>query len=247
MNRKFAAIILAAGKGKRMNATSVNKVVYPIAGKPMILHSVELLEKVNINPIIIVVGFAKESVQEVLINKNVLFTEQEEQLGTAHALECGLKELPSDITDVLVIQGDDSAFYTKDIIQKLINRQVESNAAVTLLTLFVKNPEGLGRIVRDESGKITGIVEEKDATSVQREIHEINPACYVFSVDFLRQFLPTIEKSSVTGEYYLTSLLDIALQNNKKIETIQEDEAVWRGINTPDELEEAEKLFLSKN
>ncbi len=247
MREHIGAIIMAAGKGKRMKAKDINKVAVSLADKPMILHSILLLESLQLQNIVVVVGFAKESVMKALSGTSVLFAEQRKRLGTAHAVFCGLKKLPPSITDVLVLGGDDSAFYSKEILNKLIDTHFNSSAAVTFLTIEKDDPTGLGRVVRDLGGKVTAIVEEKDATLEQRQIHEINPACYVFSRTFLSKYLAKVEKSPVTGEYYLTSLIDTAMKHNQKIATVQGGKLSWQGVNTKEELEEAEKLFTSLN
>lgn len=241
-SNNLGAIILAAGKGKRMNSKSINKVVLPLAEKPMIVHAVSLLDKAGIKEIVVVVGFAKKSVMSVLGNE-VIFAEQKKRLGTGHATLCGLKKLPKDVNDVLVINGDDSAFYPQSLIKDLIKAHLSFGAAITFLTIDKENPLGLGRIIRDKEGKVIAIVEEKDATTNQRKIKEINPGCYIFKVDFLRKYLKQVEKSKVTGEYYLTSIMDLGIKNNEKIETLKGGSLVWRGVNTKDELLEAEKLF----
>jgi bifunctional UDP-N-acetylglucosamine pyrophosphorylase/glucosamine-1-phosphate N-acetyltransferase len=242
----LGAIILAAGKGKRMESTVVNKVALQLADKPMIVHAINLLEDVSIKQIVVVVGFAKKSVMDILGNK-VIFAEQSKRLGTAHAVIVGLKKMPDDVSDILIINGDDSAFYTRQTIQKLIDLHFNSKACLTLLTLEKENPLGLGRIVRDHKGKIVAVVEEKDATGIQRKIKEINPACYVFKTEFLSKYLDKVKKSGVTGEYYLTSLIGIGIENNQIIETFKGGDLPWRGVNTKDELAEAEKIFLGKN
>lgn len=241
--KKIAAIILAAGKGKRMNTRQMNKVVFSLGDKQMILHTVDRLKELLINPIIVVVGFAKESVMKVLDGR-VVFAEQSKRLGTAHAVLCALRKVPRNINTVLVLNGDDSAFYTSDVIKKLIKTHWEENAALSFLTIAVNNPVGLGRVIRSNNGKVIGIVEEKDATQAQRKIIEINPACYVFEVEFLKKYLGKVKKSPVSGEYYLTSLIDIAIKNNKKLETVKAGKIAWRGVNTPEELKEAQRLFL---
>lgn len=241
--KNLGAIILAAGKGKRMNSKSVNKVALHLADKPMIVHTVSLLEKVGIKEIVVVVGYAKKSVMNVLGSK-VIFAEQRKRLGTGHAALCGLKKLPKNVDDVLVINGDDSAFYPQGLIKNLIKTHSLSNAAITFLTIEKDNPFSLGRIVRNNSGQVVAIVEEKDATQTQRKIKEINPGCYILKVKFLRKYLKKIEKSKITGEYYLTSIIDLGIKNNEKTETLKGGSIAWRGVNTKDELQEAEKLFL---
>lgn len=240
--KKIAAIILAAGEGERMNSKKTNKVVVILGNKQMILHVVDRLKELLISPIIVVVGFAKESVEKVLEGR-VIFAEQSERLGTAHAVMCALKKLPQDIQTVLVLGGDDSAFYTEDVLKKLIEAHQKNNAALSFLTIAVDNPAGLGRVIRDGNGEVVEVVEEKDSIDEQREIKEINPGCYIFEVSFLRQYLEKVKKSPITGEYYLTSLIDIAIKNKEKLIAVPSGKIIWRGINTPQELKEAEKLF----
>lgn len=244
-NRTLGAIILAAGRGKRMNAKGMNKVTFQLANKPLVKHSIDLLEHMDFGSIVVVVGFAKESVKEVLKNDtHIIFAEQTKRLGTAHAVATGFKKIPDAVTDVLVINGDDSAFYTKEVISQLAAKHIDENAAVTFLTVKLPNPFGLGRVVRRANGQVTSIVEEKDATEKQREIQEINAACYFFSTKFLKKYLKKIEKSKVTGEYYIVSLIELAAKQGEVIETIQV-EIPWRGVNTPEELQEAERLYQS--
>src|SRR5207248_2958048 len=109
----------------------------------------------------------------------------------------------------------------------------------TFATTNLTNPRGMGRIVRDEKGKVVAIVEEKDATEEQKKISEVNAACYMFNTDFLKKYLPQMEKSAVSGEYYLTKLIQIAHSHNQPVETVAA-EGKWKGINTPEDLREAE-------
>lgn len=237
------AIVLAAGKGSRMKSKDSNKVTLPLADKPMIVHTVSLLEEVHVSPIVIVVGFAKKSVMNILGEK-VLFAEQTKRLGTAHAALRGLLKMPEDVENILVLYGDDSAFYKARTIENLLTKHLSSGASLTFLTIEKDNPYGLGRVVRDTSGKLVKIVEEKDATDKERAITEINPACYIFKRSFLKKYLPRVKKSSVTGEYYLTHLIDMAIDKGEKVETVQGGAMTWRGVNTQEELEEASKMFI---
>ncbi len=243
---KIGGVILAAGMGSRMNSTTTNKVALPLAGKPMIVHGLDLLERLNVDPVVIVVGFAKESVMKA-ITKKVIYAEQIERLGTAHAVQTAITELPEGIENIIVIQGDDSAFYKEEALRKMIDLHLSNENALTFLTIELSDPVGLGRVVRDESGVILKIVEEKDATEEEKKIKEINPACYVFSVSFLRKYLPQVKKSDITGEYYLVNLIELAQINNEKFEAVKNGPIAWRGVNTPDELREAENLYQEVN
>ncbi|HRN96354.1 MAG TPA: sugar phosphate nucleotidyltransferase [Candidatus Levybacteria bacterium] len=238
------AVILAAGKGTRMNSQSTNKVAMKVAGVPMLVRTVQNLQQSGINNICIVVGFAKESVMN-LFDNSVHFAQQGEQLGTGHAAKVGVDSLPENTTDIIVLYGDDSYIYTPDIYKKLLTIHQTQKADLSFITLTVDNPTGLGRIVRDSTGNVIGIVEEKDATDEQKKITEINPACYIFSYSFFKEYIDTVPKSPVTGEYYLTSLIEIAVQEHARIETYTVTGINWRGINTPEELQQADTLMQS--
>lgn len=241
-----AAIILAAGKGTRMKMDTSNKVTAPLGSKPIILHIVDFMHKLSIHTIVVVVGFAKESVMSALSGHKIIFAEQVEQKGTGHALACAVEKLPHEITDVFVVYGDDGVIYnTKHlgVMEKLFETQFSENSAITFLTIEQENPYGLGRIIRDKFGNVQAIVEEKDASDAERQITEINPGSFVFNVEFLKKYLPMVETSPTTGEYYLTSLIDIALKHGEKVTTVRGGKLIWRGVNTQEELSEANRLF----
>jgi bifunctional UDP-N-acetylglucosamine pyrophosphorylase/glucosamine-1-phosphate N-acetyltransferase len=244
--RKLGTIILAAGQGKRMQIDGVNKVTLQLNNKPIIAHIVHFMKNMAIDEIVVVVGHAKESVIQALEKEHVIFAEQTQRLGTGHAVQVGVDALPKDVTDVLVVYGDDAVFYNNEYakaLDELFKKQLTSDTAFTFLTIEKDNPEGLGRIVRDKNDNIQAIVESKDATEEQLKITEVNPGCYVFSVDFLRKYLPQVKPSPVTGEYYLTSLIDLAIQDTLKVQTVKGGKMAWRGVNTKEELAEAERLF----
>lgn len=240
---KIGAIVLAAGKGTRLNSKIINKVMLSLCGRPMIGYTVNLLKKVKLSPIVVVVGFKKEAVGGYLQNK-VLYAWQKKRLGTAHAASCALELLPhATVEDVLIVNGDDSYLYPPKLLKKLIKTHQEKQADLTLLTIEKENPFGLGRILRNSKGKVVGIVEHKDATESQRRIKEINPQCWVFKRKFLEEFLSKVKKSQVTGEYYLTDLVKVAVKNNKRVEAVRGGRIPWRGVNTAEELKEAREMM----
>lgn len=244
MNRRrsISAIILAAGKGSRMKE-EVNKVTLLLNGKPLISYAVNLLQKMEVRPIIVVIGHAKESVKNALKDADIIFVDQKEQLGTGHAVKNAIIKVPETSTDIIILYGDDSYLYKKEILNKIINKHMMGNAMLTFLTIKVEEPAGLGRIIRDSNGNVIDIIEEKDATQEQRKINEINPNCYIFRHDFLKKYLPQIPKSPVTGEYYLPSLIKIAKENNEKIQALDGGFLPWKGINTKEDLVEARNLY----
>src|SRR3990167_9108988 len=139
-------IILAAGRGTRFNLDNKNKVILPLNGKAMILYSVDLARKVGLDPILVVVGFAKHSVID-LLKDSVLYAEQKEQLGTAHAVSIATQKISQRVENVVVVNGDDSAFYDEKLIKKLLETHFKTKAAVTFLTIKINNPKGLGRVI----------------------------------------------------------------------------------------------------
>lgn len=235
------AVILAAGKGKRINAAEKNKVVFEVAGTPMIKRTLSNLKNAGINNVVVVVGHAKNSVISVL-DVHVKVVEQKKLLGTADAVRKALVKIPQETSDILVLNGDDSFLFNKKILRKLYALHKNDKADLTLLTLEIDNPKGLGRIIRGKKGDVVRIAEEKDSTDLEKQIHEINPGCYIFDRNFLREFIGEIPKSQVTGEYYITSILEAATKNHKKLSALTLKNFKWRGVNTISELEEASKL-----
>lgn len=238
---KLAAIVLAAGSGTRFQSKDINKVTLSLAGKPIILYGISLLEKLGIEDIFVVVGFAKESVVQALADHKVTFVEQKEQLGTANAVALALEKIPPTITNVLVVNGDDP-FHKENTINKLIKVHQANGAAITFTTANLTDPTGMGRIVRDSQGKVEAIIEEKDTSDTQRRITEVNGACYIFTIDFFKKYLPRLTPSKSTEEYYLTGLVAMAANNGERVETVSV-KGKWKGINSPQDLQGAEKLL----
>lgn len=241
-----AAIILAAGKGTRLQAPpDQNKVVFPINGRPMIDYSVTTLEKHVINPIVVVVGHAAQSVKSVLGDR-VAYVTQEKLNGTASAVQCALPLIPDTCESVLVMYGDDSAFYTPQLLNHLCDVHTAHQNAVTLITITKSDPTGLGRIIRNQNGDMIAIVEEKVATPKQKEINEINTGLYCFNVSFLKSALHQVKENPISHEYYLTDVVSIAKDTNQPVEALLwPDGSIWHGVNTKDQLKAAETRMIS--
>ncbi|MEX0621741.1 MAG: sugar phosphate nucleotidyltransferase [Candidatus Woykebacteria bacterium] len=248
MGNNFAAVILAAGKGTRLaqGASSPRpKVLYEIAGKPLIAHTLRVLNKIGPNEVVIVVGHKAKDVIEA-VGVGYKFAIQKQRLGTGHAAKVGLNELSSEAEDVLIINGDDSAFYRPDTIKSLLEKHLNEQNTITFITLEPEDPTGLGRIVR-KNGELIGIVEEKVASAEQKKIREINDGAYVFNLGWLERTIKKLKKSAV-GEYYLTDLIDLALTEDKRVSTLKlSDPNEWKGVNTPAELVEADKQMRDRD
>ena len=207
----LSVVILAAGKGSRMNSNKP-KVLQTLAGKELIRHVVDTAENVGVDNIIVVTGHLHEQVEQSLSDKNVKFVYQKEQLGTGHAvLEC----LPyiNKNDKVLILYGDVPLISLE--VLKNLSKTHDSDLGV--LTAFVDNPHGLGRIVRDKFGLVQEIVEEKDATDIQRQIKEINTGIYCVNESLLAQWIPKIEANNIQKEYYLTDIVKFAKDDDVAI------------------------------
>lgn len=238
---KIYVIVLAAGKGKRMNS-SLPKVLHKISKRSMLSYTLDTLEKLDLE-IVIVVGHKKEQIYKLYGDKYI-YAEQKEPLGTGHAVLSAKPKVPKKIKAILVLMGDDSAFYKPKTLRALIEQHLKNKNAITFLSLKAQDPTGLGRIKRDKQKKILGIIEEKNATSKEKEIREINLGTYCFASDFLWKNLPKLPKNQISKEYYLTDLIALAVKNHQKIQaTPLRDPNEWKGINTRKQLQEANKLM----
>jgi bifunctional UDP-N-acetylglucosamine pyrophosphorylase/glucosamine-1-phosphate N-acetyltransferase len=230
-------VILAAGKGTRMHSDKP-KVLHNIAGKALLQHVVDTAADLNPEKIVVVYGHGGEAVPQALVQNSLQFVLQEPQLGTGHAVQQAMPKLDDDGIS-LVLYGD------VPLIQKSTLRKILADKnALSLLTQNLDNPKGYGRIVRDASGKVKSIVEEKDATDEQRQIQEINTGILAAPTKLLRVWLSKLRNENVQGEYYLTDIVAMAVADGIAIQTAQPDHA-WEvmGINSKMQLAELERQW----
>ncbi len=243
---KIVGIILAAGKGKRMNSKIINKVAYPFLKKPMIVYGVELLENL-VDKTLVVIGAFSHSVKDSLKGKKVQYVLQKHRLGTGHAVKVALRKIVKESASlVLVGMGDHMMFYKKSTIKKLIDLHLKKNAVVSFITTLYHDPNSLawGRVERDKKGRVLDIVEQKDATLKQKKIKELNSGFYCFDYRFLTSTINLISKSSTTGEYYLTDLVKIAcLLDFPVVAMPVHFRQIGIGINKFQELEKSQRLY----
>lgn len=239
----LGAIVLAAGQGKRLGSIDENKVLLKLNNKPLIGFTFDLLKKLKIENIVVVVGFAKESVMKFFKNK-VLYAVQDNADGTGDAARVGLKMMPPNVDKVLVMYGDHSFFYSPKMVKGLMDFQKKTNYPAVLITVERRDPFNYGRIIRSGKNTLSAIVEEKNANLEQKKIKEINPGFYLFDTNFLKKYLPKIKRNPVSHEYYLTDIVEIAVSDEVKIGAYKVDnENISVGVNTKEQLEEAEKLM----
>lgn len=241
-----SAVILAAGKGSRMKSATP-KIVHNLCGRPMISYSLQNLRRSRVGEIIVVVSFKKNIVAKSVCGSAKIAVQKNPKGGTANATLTAIPFLSARSKYVMVLYGDDTAFYTPQTLRRVLEKHVKSGSVLTFITLMKDNPQGLGRIIRDKRGNLVGIVEEKDATPAQRKIKEVNDGLYVFNKDWLKDNLRNISKSSVTGEYYIVDLIKMGISQGKKVTPLMlPDSDEWQGVNTPEELIVATKKMEKK-
>ncbi|MFI5251823.1 MAG: sugar phosphate nucleotidyltransferase [Bacteroidota bacterium] len=246
----LAVIILAAGKGTRMKNPEMTKVMYPLAGKPMVDYVIDLTTKILADRTLLIIGWKKEAVKEHItaLYPKVEFVEQDEQLGTGHAVRQTETTLKDYSGDVLVLSGDVPLLSLKTM-NALIGYHRTTEAYATILTADMTDPSGYGRIVRNADSSVMKIVEHKDASPKELKIQEINSGIYLFNKEKLFDSLRLLRPNNVQGEYYLTDVFENFWKNAWRVSAVKVvDPIEVMGINTLEQLETAQTVFLaSKN
>lgn len=215
------AVILAAGKGTRMKS-ELPKVLYPIAGRPILDYVLDALEGAGIDELILVVGYRQDQVRRATAERrNVRYVEQTEQLGTGHAVMCARPQLEGVDGPVFVIAGDSPMLRSESVAALLdayaSSRDKNEPVSAILGTAYKENPFGMGRILRGADGEFLGVVEEKDATDEQRKITEINMSYYVFHTPDLLDALRRLTTANAQREYYITDVPAILRAEKKRV------------------------------
>lgn len=245
-DKQLQVIILAAGKGTRMYSAKP-KVLHELAGKALVQHVVDSAKALNAAAISLVYGHGGEQVKNTLNDNSLNWCEQEQQLGTGHAVQQAVGHI-DDAANVLILYGD-VPLLSKDTLEKLL--QAKADSSLTLLTAKLANPMGYGRIVRDEnnndSAKIERIVEEKDASDTIRKINEVNSGVMVVDGDKLKKWLKAIGNDNAQGEYYLTDLIELAVKEGEIVNSyIVADHKEIEGINNKIQLADLEREYQQR-
>jgi bifunctional UDP-N-acetylglucosamine pyrophosphorylase/glucosamine-1-phosphate N-acetyltransferase len=236
-----AVVILAAGQGTRMQST-LPKVLHPLAGKPLVAFAIETARALTDARPVLVVGPEVEPVREA-VGKDAIFVEQAERRGTGHAL-LQAREVLQDQTDLVLVTYADMPLLTVETLRRLVERQRENAGPMTILTVAGDDSHGFGRVIRDESGAVTQVVEKAVATPEQLAIREYNAGVYCFDGAWLWPNADRIPPTPPKQEHYLTGIIEIAVADGLRVEAViakDGDEAL--GINTRVHLAEAERAL----
>jgi UDP-N-acetylglucosamine diphosphorylase/glucosamine-1-phosphate N-acetyltransferase len=241
------AIILAAGKGTRMKS-DLPKVLHEVCGRPMLAYVLDACRAAGCDRLLVVVGHHSEDVRRSFADdgEDIEWVLQEPQLGTGHAVMVCCDHLSRLSGPVLVLAGDGPLLRPQTLVE-LLARHRREQAACTLATSILPDPARYGRILRDEAGELTGIVEYLDADEAEREIHEVNVSIYCFDAAALRDVIARLTNDNAKGEYYLTDALGLLRSQGRKLAAVAavpcEDVL---SINTLEELRRVEQVMRAR-
>jgi UDP-N-acetylglucosamine diphosphorylase/glucosamine-1-phosphate N-acetyltransferase len=243
--QKMSAIILAAGKGKRMKS-DLAKVLHPLCGKPMLTYSVDAARALKMEKIAVIIGHQAGLVREAFKDEGLIFVEQREQLGTGHAVLQARDVFRSYDGTILILCGD-VPMLSHSTIRALLEVHILEKSVVTVLTTLLDDPSGYGRVIKEgDKGEISRIVEEKDASPAEKKIREINTGIYCVESNFLFRAVDDIGNENIQKEYYLTDIVGIAWKKGFKTRSfITANSYEVMGINSPDDLMKASKRMTT--
>jgi len=236
---KLAAVVLAGGRGTRMQS-DLPKVLHALNDKPIIFYTLETLQKLDLEKIYIVVpegsGQVKSEISETF--KNVSFVDQVQPIGTANAVQTAINALDYDIDTILVLNGDDSAFYKSSTLNSFMKSHLDSQCLISIGIIKNSGQEKLGMVLRDNQGNFLQILEHNQYIQQNIKSDENNCGLYIFNVSFLKENLDKVPLSD-RGEYYLTELFNIAASQNIPVNLYEINKDEWISINTPEDLKKA--------
>ena len=240
---KTKAVVLAAGQGTRMKSNG-SKVLHKVLGKSLVEYPIIASEQVGVKEICLIVGHKAEDVKAALGDR-VCYAMQEEQLGTGHAV-MQANDFIADADEVMILCGD-TPLITAETLNEMLHFHRENGNSATVLSTFMADPTGYGRIVRNKDGQLVKIVEQKDASEEEKLINEINGGIYTFDGKLLRYALSKLTNNNVQGEYYLTDTIEILLGEGYKVDAIatQESDDI-AGVNSRIQLAGVTKVMKQR-
>lgn len=241
--KALSIVVLAAGKGTRMKSV-LPKPLHQIGGQPMLSHVLKTARALDPAQLIVVYGHEGEKLKSYYKNEeDITWVEQKTFLGTGDAMKYAISEVLPD-SNVLVLYADTPLIDVHTL--REMSQSLGDEKGICWLTVNAHQPFGYGRIIRDATGEMTSIIEEKDADSSQKEIKEVNSGLFAASSDVLVEALPQLKDDNQQGEYYLTDVVKIAHHNNIAINTVSGDFSVIRGVNDRVQLAELESIYQDK-
>lgn len=238
----FASIVLAAGKGTRLNCVDVSKVMLEINGKPMVQYVVDTLKGIGFQKeqLCLVVGYKKEIVKEYF-KDDVIYADQNEQLGTAHATYVGMQKIGDDFEDVLVLNGDDSLFYKKETLINFMKQHNDNKCMISVLTTTIDpSDKRYGRVIKKDR-KIL-LIEKENLTEEEERETQTSTGTFCINIKWFLENFKNMEKIEGLGEYGLPTAFEQSQKQGHKVLTISlKDPREWYGINSKEELEEAKQ------
>ncbi len=249
--KNTGCVILAAGEGTRMKCKDKPKLLFDICGKSVIEFVLETVSKINFEKVYIVVGFKSDMVKQHILNsifinnnfkKRIIFVEQKKRLGSGDALKKVKKFIDRDIKYLLVLSGD-IPLISQQTMEELINEHIKSQVECSVLSVFMENPYGYGRIVRDFSKRFVDIIEETELKETQKSIKEVNAGVYVFNLPILWKAISKVKPDNKKKEYFLT---DVVKYFSSKQTVLCKNSQEVKGINTRKDLSEIEEIVRKK-
>lgn len=237
------AIILAAGQGTRIKS-KLPKVLHKACGKEMVNHVIDTMRASGLEDVNVIIGKGAELVKEKTASRNVSYSLQEEQLGTGHAVKCA-KEFLQGKKGVVAIFTGDAPLIEADTVSKLMETHINENNFATLLTSVIENPTGYGRIIRNNN-EVEKIVEHKDCSSEELKVKEINAGMYCFDIESLLLCLDKLSNNNAQGEYYITDVIEMLKNDNKKVGAMITDFEETIGVNSRAELAVVESILRKR-
>ncbi|MCC7491221.1 MAG: NTP transferase domain-containing protein [Fimbriimonadaceae bacterium] len=238
---KQAAVILAAGKGTRMNS-ELPKVLHRAAGRPLVEWVVQACRGAGIDDVVLIVGYQEHLVREALAAQGVRFARQAEQQGTGHAAAQAREAVGEEPGLVFVLNGD-SPLIDAAVLTAMRETHLRRQADATLLYVVPPQPLEYGRLIRKPDGDLSDVIEERDCTPEQRAIRELNAGFYLFNAPQIWQVLGELKNDNKAGEYYITDVPRHLARHGGVVVPQEAPAAMALGVNTPAQLAEVETIL----
>jgi bifunctional UDP-N-acetylglucosamine pyrophosphorylase/glucosamine-1-phosphate N-acetyltransferase len=240
------AVVLAAGKGTRMKSARA-KVLHQALGAPLLEHVLRTVRSLEVDPVTVVVGHQADAVEAAFAGRGLEFVRQEPPRGTGHALQCARERVAAHPERTVLVVNGDLPLLRPETLASLLKVHRESRAAATLLTVILDDPGAYGRVLRGTDGQVRAIVEARDATAEERQVHEINAGIYAFDVPSLLEVLGGLQPQNAQGEYYLTDVIGLLRSAGRSVHAVAAADArEGLGVNTLEELAQITQLLRAR-